>query len=140
MQTDNISDQILDEELEWNQAYLRNKKLPRSDTDFKFTPAMVAEISKCKTDILHFAENYFHITNVDDGVQKIKLYPAQKRILKSLQKNRFVVLNASRQSGKCFSANTKLKIRNKKTGEIETITAKDFFNKVKNCSKAKHCS
>ena len=128
---ENLDDQILDEEIEWNQAYLRNKKLPRSDTDFKFTPAMVAEMEKCREDILHFATNYFYITNIDEGVQKIKLYPAQKRILKALQKNRFVVLSAARQSGKCFGANTLLKLRNKKTGEILEITANDFWNIVK---------
>lgn len=58
------------------------------------------EIIKCKNDIIYFAENYFYILNLDAGKQTIKLYPAQKRVLKKMMKNRMLVLCASRQVGK----------------------------------------
>ena len=88
------------DDLDYDQTYLRNKRLPRPDATFKWTPEMIAEIQKCKNDIHYFAEHYFHIVTSDDGKQKINLYPAQKRALKSLQKYRFNIINASRQSGK----------------------------------------
>lgn len=88
------------DDLDYDQTYLRNKRLPRADAQFEWTPEMIAEIKKCKEDIHYFAENYFHIVTLDEGKRKIDLYPAQKRALKSLQKYRFNVINASRQSGK----------------------------------------
>ena len=97
---------ILNDDLDYDQTYLRNKRLPRPDAQFNWTPEMVAEMEKCKNDILYFAEKYFHIVTVDDGKQKIILYPAQKRILKSLQKYRFNAINASRQSGKALALDT----------------------------------
>lgn len=126
---------IPNEDLDYDQAYLRNKRLPRTDAQFKYTPEMIAEIQKCKDDIIYFAENYFFINDVDDGLVKIKLYPAQRRILKAFAKNRFVVVNASRQIGKCFFKDTIINIRNKKTGKIEQITAESLFNRIKDSKK-----
>jgi len=80
--------------------YLNNPNLPAKGAEFEYTPEMVAEIEKCKNNILHFAENYFFILNIDEGKQKIKLYPAQKRILRGIRDNRFFILTASRQIGK----------------------------------------
>ena len=88
------------DDLDYDQTYLRNKRLPRADAQFQWTPEMIAEVKKCKDDIMYFAEKYFYIVTLDEGKQKIDLYPAQKRALKSLQKYRFNVINASRQSGK----------------------------------------
>lgn len=91
---------INNDDLDYDQTYLRNKRLPKTDAQFNWTPEMVAEIKKCKDDIHYFAGNHFHIVTSDDGKQKIDLYPAQKRALKALQKYRFNIINASRQSGK----------------------------------------
>jgi hypothetical protein len=80
--------------------YLGNKKLPTPSTQFEWTPEMLAEIEICKKNLLHFAENHFYIINVDEGRQKIKLYKFQKRVLRALRDNRFVICTASRQIGK----------------------------------------
>lgn len=82
------------------QFYLNDKNLPTAEASFEYTPAMIKEIAKCKNNLLHFAENYFHITTLAKGKQKIELFQCQKRVLKSLMYNRFVVLLASRQIGK----------------------------------------
>jgi hypothetical protein len=81
-------------------SYLGNSKIPAPGSRYEYTPEMVAEIKKCKKHLLHFAENHFYIVNVDEGRQQIKLRKYQKRLLKSLKNNRFVVLLASRQIGK----------------------------------------
>lgn len=80
--------------------YLGNSNLPTPQTEYDYTPEMIKEIAKCRKNILHFASNYFYIVNVDEGRQKIKLHPFQKRILKALMENRFNILLASRQIGK----------------------------------------
>lgn len=83
-----------------NAGYMGNVNLPTKGSTFEYTQEQVEEIQKCQDNILHFAENYFYILNLDEGKQKIKLYAAQKRILRKLRDNRFFVLLASRQIGK----------------------------------------
>ena len=83
-----------------NKFYLGNKNLPTPETKFEWTPEMLSELKKCSKNILHFAENYFYIVNLDRGKEKIKLHNYQKRILRSLRDNRFVCFLSSRQSGK----------------------------------------
>jgi hypothetical protein len=95
-EVDGINEEPLDED----QYYRGDKKIPSADAQFKWTPAMVKELAKCKKDIIHFAENHFFITSVDRGKEKISLYTAQKKVLRSLGNNRFVCLLSSRQSGK----------------------------------------
>ena len=82
--------------------YLGNESLPTSDAmfDYQSNPEWVRDIEKCKKNILYFAENFFFVVNLDRGKIKIELHLYQKRILRSLRDNRFVVLLSSRQSGK----------------------------------------
>jgi len=82
--------------------YLGNQNLPTSETvfDYETHPEWVEDIAKSRKNILFFAENFFFITNLDEGKMKIKLHSYQRRILRSLRDNRFVCLLASRQVGK----------------------------------------
>lgn len=118
--------------------YLGNEKLPTADTLHEYTPEMINEIKKCKKNILHFAENHFFIINLDRGKEKICLYPCQKRVLRSLRDNRFVILLSSRQSGKttqmtiyclwnaCFNEDQRILIVANKEQ-----TAKNIFKRVR---------
>ena len=69
--------------------YMGNRNVPSRGAEFEYTPEQAKEMLKCRNNILYFAENYFTIVNLDTGKEKIKLYPAQKRILKKIDKNRF---------------------------------------------------
>lgn len=80
--------------------YLNNPNLPTRGSSFEYTEEMIVEIAKCKEDILHFAEGYFYILNIDEGRKKIQLYDAQRKVLEDLKKHRFNLLLSSRQSGK----------------------------------------
>jgi len=84
------------------QFYLGNKNLPTANAEFDYAsnPKWVADIQKCRKNILYFAENFFYIVNLDKGTIQIELYNYQKKILRSLRDSRFVVLLASRQIGK----------------------------------------
>lgn len=87
---------------EKQQFYLGNESLPTPDAMFDYgaNPEWVKDIEKCKKNILYFAENFFYITNLDQGKIKIQLHLYQKRILRSLRDSRFVCMLSSRQSGK----------------------------------------
>jgi hypothetical protein len=82
--------------------YLGNENLPSPNALFDYTsnPEWIKDIEKCKKNILYFAENFFYVVNLDRGKIKIELHSYQKRILRGLRDNRFVVLLSSRQSGK----------------------------------------
>jgi hypothetical protein len=80
--------------------YLGDPNLPSAQAKFEYTPEMIAEITRCSKDISYFAETHFHITTLDHGKQKIKLYRPQRRLLKALGKYNRVACLASRQIGK----------------------------------------
>ena len=80
--------------------YLGNTNLPNPNMEYEWTPEMVKSLKKARQNILHFAETFFHIVNLDQGRIKIKLYSYQKRVLRSLRDYRFVACLASRQTGK----------------------------------------
>jgi hypothetical protein len=82
--------------------YMGNDKLPTANSSFEYTPEMVMEIEKCKTDIIHFASNYFYIIDPDSEVGKVKiqLYEFQKRVLKGIFDNRMNVILSPRQASK----------------------------------------
>ena len=119
--------------------YLGNTNLPTPDATFDYTdhPEWVEDLEKCRKNILYFAENFFYIVNLDEGKIKIKLYPYQKRILRSLRDNRFVVLLSSRQSGKsslmtiyalwiaCFFNDQRVLVANKES------TAINIFKRIR---------
>lgn len=109
--------------------YKGNENLLRGNSQFKWTESMIEELKLCNKSILHFAEQYFYITTLDEGKKKIELYKYQKRLLKAFKNERFNIVLSSRQSGKCLTFNTLIKIKNKITGEIEEITIGEFYNK-----------
>ena len=82
------------------QNYLNNPNLPAVDSEFEYTPDMLADLKKCAVNILHFAENFFYIVSLDEGKQTIDLHLCQKRVLRKMRDNRFFILLASRQIGK----------------------------------------
>ena len=86
----------------------------------------IKELIKCKNDPTYFAENYFYIINMDEGKKIIKLYDKQRDLLETFCDNNRIVVNASRQSGKCCLSDSKITVRNKKTGQIQELTIAEF--------------
>lgn len=118
--------------------YLGNENLPSQHAKHEYSPEKINEIKKSKKNLLHFAQNYFYIINVDRGREVISLRQYQKRILRKMRDNRFVIVMSSRQSGKttmmtayalwvaCFNGDQKIVlVANKEQ------TAKDIFGRVR---------
>jgi hypothetical protein len=92
--------EIFSEPIDPSYYYRGSKNIPIAGAPYKYTLTMLEQLEKCKQDVVHFAENFFYIVNIDNGKQKIKLYEAQKNMLLNMVNNRFTVNLASRQSGK----------------------------------------
>jgi hypothetical protein len=96
---------------------------------FQYTDEEIVEIKKCKSDILYFADKYTYAMT-DNGIEKINLYPYQRKILRGMQYNKMSIVLASRQIGKCLSMTTIINIKNKKTGKIEETTILDLWYEI----------
>lgn len=87
--------------------------LRKSGIVFKMTQLEVDEYIKCKIDIHYFAEKYCYVKGEKGEPVKLVLRDYQKEILDNFFNNRFNILMASRQIGKCLSFNTLCKIKMK---------------------------
>lgn len=83
-----------------NSGYNGNPHLPKKDSSYAYTQEQAAEIAKCMNDPVYFAETYFKIISVDDGLIPFKLYDFQKEAARSYLTERKMVLATSRQIGK----------------------------------------
>lgn len=81
-------------------GYNGNPHLPKKDSSYAYTQEQAAEIAKCMNDPVYFAETYFKIISVDDGLIPFKLYDFQKEAARSYLTERKMVLATSRQIGK----------------------------------------
>lgn len=112
--------------------HMGNEKLPMGGQSMEYEAWQLKEIAKCKKDILYFAQKYFYIVDPDEGEQIIKLFPYQKRLLQTIQENRFTICLSARQSGKCVVEDTMITVRNKKSGMVEKIRIGDLYRQVVN--------
>ena len=76
----------------------------------------MAELQKIIDDPIYFAEKYFYIITGDEGKRLIKVYPKQAEMIRGMcSYQRFICLSA-RQTGKCISRDTAVKIRDIASG------------------------
>lgn len=117
-----------------DQGYRPKVKLPfyegkqflrKGNIVFEYTNEEIAELAKCASDINYFAEKYA-VVMTDDGIRKVKLRDYQKRMLRNFQNERFNIVLASRQMGKCFIGPTDIKIKDPQ-GKIKTITIGELY-------------
>ena len=116
-------------------CYLNNQKIKAAkDSNGEVVESYeeweVAELAKCSVSAKYFIENYC-IIQTEKGAQKFKLFDCQRKTIDTLQDNRFTIILAPRQSGKCSIFSTKIKVRNKKTGVIEDVTIGEFHKRHK---------
>lgn len=113
------------------QYYRGNINLKRENTPTEYTPEMVAEWIRCAEDPIYFAENYIKVVTLDDGFVNINLYDYQRDIIQSFQNYRNTIVGTSRQVGKCCEKSTLINVKNTKTGEIQSISIGDFYERAK---------
>lgn len=92
------------------QYYLGDHTLPTAQSRFEWSKEMVEAYERCKTDIIFFAENFFTIITKSKRI-KIPLRDYQKKFLNDAMNHKRILALQSRQSGKCLSPDTKVKVR-----------------------------
>lgn len=90
--------------------YEKTIGLRRAGIIFKMTDDERNEYIKCALDIQYFAQKYCFVKGEDGQPAIIKLRDYQEEILDNFMNNRFNILMASRQVGKCFSYNSIVEI------------------------------
>lgn len=112
-------------------VYLGNPLLKKANTPIEFTEDQVIEFLKCKEDPVYFASNYIKIVSLDKGLTQFQPYHFQEKLINNFHDNRFNICKMPRQTGKCFNINTKIRIKNKKTGKILELSIGEFYEKLK---------
>lgn len=120
----NLGDKLKQDEKIWfdNKIGIRKAGLK-----FAATKKESTEWAKCSLDVNYFAETYVHIKREDGTVGNMKLRDYQKDIIDLYTKNRFSILMASRQMGKCVSFTTEVTIRDNRTHQIKDITMGELY-------------
>ena len=103
--TEKINDGIVIKR--YQNPWLKNEVgIRRAGVSFRMSASEQQEYVRCAIDIHHFTEKYCKTKREDGSVGSILLRDYQKEILDNFVNNRFNILMASRQVGKCFYFNT----------------------------------
>ena len=81
-------------------GYNGNENLPKAGTKYVLTMEQLEEYEKCMKSPVYFAQKYFKIVTVDDGLQPMKLYDFQKEAAEAYLDTNKLILATSRQIGK----------------------------------------
>lgn len=103
--TDNINDGVVIKRYQ-NPWFKSEVGIRRAGVTFRMTPEEQEEYVRCALDIHYFTEKYCKVKTEDGSINNIKLRDYQAEIMDNFVNNRFNILMASRQVGKCFSFNT----------------------------------
>ena len=110
--------------------YLGNPLIKKDGITHQYTKEEFDEYVKCMNSAAYFARNYIKVIHLDKGLVDFNLYPYQEKMFDHFTNNRFSIVLAARQSGKCASGNTLIKIRNKRSGQVEQITMADLHTNI----------
>lgn len=103
----------------------------KANLPFAMSNDEIQEYMKCKLSVHYFAENYCKIKREDGTIGPMTLRDYQKDIIDLYTQNRFSILMASRQTGKCNSLTTKVLYENDEGVLIEKTLGELYFQYVK---------
>lgn len=91
-------------------CHKNNIQLKTSGAQIPMTQEHIDEIKRCASDIIYFTRNYVKVI-AEDGPQLFELRDYQKEWIELCENNRFVIGKWSRQSGKCISKDSIVRVR-----------------------------
>ena len=80
-----------------------NPNLKKPKTPLNFTKEHIIEYQKCSQDVFYFAQTYYKILSLKEGMITPTLRDYQVKMIKSYLENRFSIILATRQAGKSTS-------------------------------------
>ena len=84
----------------YEQHYLGNPLLKKSNVPVEWTKEQILEYQKCMEDPLHFIQSYIRIVSLDEGLVPFTMFPFQQDMVGTIHSNRFTICRMPRQSGK----------------------------------------
>lgn len=106
------------------------KTLKKEGAKTKWSLLQQSEYVKCSTDFDYFFYGYCKImTKKGYNFPEIRNY--QERMIHGIKNYNRLLISYSRQMGKCTHESTFINIINNKTNKKETITVKEFHNRIK---------
>lgn len=122
---------------------VKNKNVKKAHTEMEYTPEQIKELYKCKQNPIYFIEKYVKVQHPVKGSVPLILHPFQKKLIQAYVTNRYNIVLASRQVGKCCLGTTKINIVN--TNNINffkriilRVLDKELYYKVFQKTDAKH--
>jgi hypothetical protein len=82
---------------------MKNPQLKRAFATDEYTPQMVLELARCKSDPIYFMRNYIRIQHPTKGTINFDLFDYQERFVKHMHENRFTITLQPRQCGKTLT-------------------------------------
>ncbi|WP_298749165.1 hypothetical protein [uncultured Arcobacter sp.] len=111
-------------------GYRGNTTLRAPEDKLVYDKKQIKELAKCRKDPIYFLKNYVKIVSLDDGIVNFNLYDYQEEMINLIHENTRIIGRSSRQSGKCVVDKSDITIRDKETGDIKTLTIKEFYDMV----------
>jgi len=105
MHRENMGEKLKNHEKLW---FTNIRGVRRANIPFAMTDGEIKEYAKCKMSVHYFAQKYCQIKREDGSIGPMTLRDYQKDIIDLYTNNRFSILMASRQTGKCSSFNIKV--------------------------------
>jgi hypothetical protein len=106
-----------------------NDGVRRKGIKFAMTQDEIEEYIRCKLSVYYFAEHYCKIKLEDGSIGQMTLRDYQKDIIKLYTENRYSILMASRQIGKCLTFNALLNIKDE-NGNLFKINLGKLYYKT----------
>ena len=106
------------------------KGVRKANIPFAMDDNEIKEYMKAKLSVHYFAQKYCQIKREDGSIGPMTLRDYQKDIIDLYTENRFSILMASRQTGKCNSFSTKLLVLDEETKEVYEIPFYEFYYDV----------
>jgi hypothetical protein len=103
----------------------------RRGIKFAMTHDEIEEYIKCKLSVYYFAEHYCKIKLEDGTVGQMKLRDYQKDIIKLYTENRYSILMASRQVGKCLTFNALVNIMDENGRIFRVNLGKIYYENIR---------
>lgn len=112
--------------------FYNNTQLRKPNLMFEYTQEEIDIMIRCKNDVNYFANHYAYTMNPSTGaLNLITLRDYQEDLLNTIDKNRYSIVVAARQSGKCEIACTEVDTANGKKKIIDLFKEeKTFLSKI----------
>lgn len=78
----------------------KNPYIKKANAPHEYTPEQLAELERCRTDVVYFVKQYCKIQHPVKGEIPFELYPYQEHMLRTFAGDRLTVVLSARQTGK----------------------------------------